>query len=194
MDNANHNAGDAEIINEVEINVVSRDKDNETALIKTLKNEILSLKAINASVQIRLHNLREKFLPNILLVEDDIDASIIIKECLCDVYNVINVGNGIEALNMLRKMGKTGSSVKRIDVILLDVTLPGMSGYDLCREVKKNMKLNIPVIFCTINNTKKDVIRAISGGGGGGGDDYIIKPFREITLLEKTGKWAKVRN
>ncbi len=190
MDNTNHNARDAEIVKEAKINFISRDKDNETALIKTLKSEISSLKAINASLQIRLHNLREKFLPNVLLVEDNIDASIIIKECLCDVYNVINVGNGIEALNMLRKMGKAGSSIKRIDVILLDTTLPGMSGYDLCREVKKNMKLNIPIIFCTANNTKRDVIRAISCGA----DDYIIKPFQETTLLEKTGKWVKVRN
>ncbi|HDZ14555.1 hypothetical protein LCGC14_1880770 [marine sediment metagenome] len=188
MDNINHNAGDAETIKEVEANVISRDKDNENALIKILQNEISSLKAINASLQIRLHNLRKKFLPNVLLVEDDIDASTIIKECLSDDYNVTNVGNGIEALNILRKMGKAGSSIKRMDVILLDVKLPGMSGYDLCREVKKNMKLNIPIIFCTINNTKKDVIRAISCGA----DDYIIKPFREITLLEKTGKWAKV--
>lgn len=190
MDNINHNAGDAETIKEVEANVISRDKDNETALIKILQNEISSLKAINASLQIRLHNLRKKFLPNVLLVEDDIDASTIIKECLSDDYNVTNVGNGIEALNILRKMGKAGSNIKRMDVILLDVKLPGMNGYDLCREVKKNMKLNIPIIFCTINNTKKDVIRAISCGA----DDYIIKPFRENTLLEKTGKWAKVRN
>ncbi len=64
---------------------------------------------------------------------------------------VSSIGNGIEALNMLPKMEKTGSSVKWIDVI-----------------------------------------RAISCGGGA--DDNIIKPFREITLLEKTCKWVKLRN
>jgi CheY-like chemotaxis protein len=190
MKNTNQDNVDAEIIKEVEINVVSRDKDDETALTNILKNEIISLKAANASLQIKLQNLRERFLPNVFLVEDNIDAGIIIKEYLSDNYNVINVGNGVEALNIIRKVGKAGSNIKRIDVIILDVTLPGMNGYDLCRELKKNMKLNIPIIFCTANNTKKDVIRAVSCGA----DDYIIKPFQEITLLEKTGKWVKVRN
>ncbi len=47
--------------------------------------------------------------------------------------------------------------------------------------------LNIPIIFCSANNTKKDVIKAISFGA----DDYIIKPFQENTLLENVGKWTK---
>lgn len=189
MDNINHSTGETEIIKDVEINIVSKDNNYETAPTKTLKNEIISLKAANASLQIKLQDLREKFLPNVLVVEDNIDASTIITEYLSDNYNVINAGNGIEALSILRKVGRTGSSIKRIDVILLDATLPGMSGYDLCRELKKNMKLNIPIIFCTANNTKKDVVRAASCGA----DDYMIKPFPGITLLEKIGKWVKVR-
>ncbi len=189
MDNINHNTGETEIIKDVGINIVSKDNNHETTLTKILKSEILSLKAANASLQIRLQDLRKKFLPNVLVVEDNIDASTIITEYLSDDYNVINAGNGIEALSILRKVGRTGSNIKRIDVILLDVTLPGMSGYDLCRELKKNMKLNIPTIFCTANNTKKDVVRAVSCGA----DDYIIKPFQGITLLEKVGKWVKVR-
>ncbi len=86
-------------------------------------------------------------------------------------------------------MGKVGSDIKRIDTILLDVNLPGMCGFTLCRELKKNIKLNIPIIFCSANNTKKDVIKAISFGA----DDYIIKPFQENALLEKVGKWTKKR-
>ncbi|MFQ5962925.1 MAG: response regulator transcription factor [Candidatus Scalinduaceae bacterium] len=185
MENKNQNVCEAEIIKEADANIVNGDYD--TALVKVLRGEMASLKATNDSLRIKLQYLREKFLPNILLVEDDIDARSIITEYLNDNYNVLEVGNGIEALSMLRKMAKTGSGIKRIDSILLDITLPGICGYTLCREVKKNMKLNIPVIFCTAKNTKKDVIKAIESGA----DDYLIKPFQEITLLEKIYKWTK---
>lgn len=187
MENTSQNACEVEIVKEAEINVVNEDVDFVTDHINVLKSEIASLKATNASLKIKLQYFRERFLPNILVVEDDIDTRLFITEYLIDNYNVIDVGNGIEALKILRKMRKSGNSTKRIDSIILDINLPGMCGYDLCREVKKNMKLNIPVIMCTAKNTRKDVVLALASGA----DDYIIKPFKEITLLEKVGKWVK---
>lgn len=187
MENTSQNFREVEIIKEAEINVVNEDVDFITDHINVLKSEIASLKATNASLKIKLQYFRERFLPNILVVEDDIDTRLFITEYLIDNYNVIDVGNGIEALRILRKMRKSGNNTKRIDSIILDINLPGMCGYDLCREVKKNMKLNIPVIMCTAKNTRKDVVLALASGA----DDYIIKPFKEITLLEKVGKWVK---
>jgi len=158
-------------------------------LINVLRHEVSQLKATNASLNVKLQNLRDKHLPYIFLVEDDYDTTQIITEILHDDYHVIDVGNGIEALSILRKIGKAGSSVKSIDTILLDINLPGMCGFTLCHEVKKKMGLNIPIIVCTARNTKKDVMRAISSGA----EDYIIKPFQEKTLLSKVGKWTKTR-
>ena len=189
MEDYNQNPGDVEIIKEAVVNIINDNYDNDKALLKVLKNEISHLKASNASLKIQLQHFREKYLPHVLLVEDNYDTVQIITDILNDDYNVINTGNGIEALSILRKTGKVGSDIKRIDTILLDVNLPGMCGFTLCRELKKNIKLNIPIIFCSANNTKKDVIMAISFGA----DDYIIKPFQENTLLEKVGKWTKKR-
>ncbi|MBS1258767.1 MAG: Sensor histidine kinase RcsC [Candidatus Scalindua arabica] len=188
MENNTHGPGDVEIVKEADINIIDDGNNNDQAMLKVLKNEISHLKASNASLKIQLQYFRENYLPNVLLVDDNHETVQVITGILSD-YNVINTGNGIEALSMLRKMGNVGSDIQRIDTILLEVNLPGMSGFTLCRELKKNIKLNIPIIFCSANNTKKDVIKAISFGA----DDYIIKPFQEKALLEKVGKWTKKR-
>ena len=154
MEDYNHSLGDVEIVKEAEVNIINDSNNNEKALLKVLKNEISHLKASNASLRIQVKHFREKYLPHVLLVDDNYDTVQIITEILNDNYNVINTGNGIEALSMLRKMGKVGSDIKRIDTILLDVNLPGMCGFTLCRELKKNMRLNIPIIFCSAKNTK----------------------------------------
>ncbi len=188
MEDYVHGPGNVEIVKEADVNIVNDSNNNDQAMLKVLKNEISHLKASNASLKIQLQYFRENYLPNVLLVDDNHETVQVITEILSD-YNVINTGNGIEALSMLRKMGKVGSDIKRIDTILLEVNLPGMSGFTLCRELKKNIRLNIPIVFCSVNNTKKDVIKAISFGA----DDYIIKPFQENTLLEKVGKLTKKR-
>ncbi|MFQ5687906.1 MAG: PleD family two-component system response regulator [Candidatus Scalindua sp.] len=188
MEDYAHSHGNIEIVKEADVIIINDSNNNDQAMLKVLKNEISHLKASNASLQIQLQHFRENYLPNVLLVDDNHETVQIITDILSD-YNVINTGNGIEALSILRRMGKVGSDIKRIDTILLEVNLPGMSGFTLCRELKKNIKLNIPIIFCSANNTKKDVIKAISFGA----DDYIIKPFQENALLEKVGKWTKKR-
>ncbi len=178
MEDYAHSPGNVEIVKEADVNIVNDSNNNDQAMLKVLKNEISHLKASNASLRIQLQYFRENYLPNVLLVDDNHETVQVITEILSD-YNVINTGNGIEALSMLRKMGKVGSDIERIDAILLEINLPGMSGLSLCRELKKNIKLNTPIIFCSANNTKKDVIKAISFGA----DDYIIKPFQEKALL-----------
>ncbi len=98
-------------------------------MINVLRNEVSQLNATNASLNVKLQNLRENHLPYVFLIEDNYDTTQIITEILHDDYNIIEVGNGIEALSILRKIGKAGSSVKRIDIILLDIYLPGMCGF-----------------------------------------------------------------
>ena len=182
-------SGEIEIVKEANANIIDSGNDKDKALISVLRNEVSQLKATNASLNVKIQNLRENHLPYVFLVEDDYDTTQIITEILHDYYNIIDVGNGIEALSILRKIGKAGSNVKRIDTILLDVNLPGMCGFTLCHEIKKKMRLNIPIIVCTGRNTKRDVMRAV----GAGAEDYIIKPFQEKTLISKVAKWTKTR-
>jgi len=189
MDGYNPLPGEIEIIKEADANTIDSGSDKDKAMINVLRNEVSQLKATNASLNIKLQNLRENHLPYVFLIEDDYDTTQIITEILYDDYNIIDAGNGIEALSILRKIGKAGSEIKRIDAILLDVNLPGMCGFTLCHEIKKKMKLNIPIIVCSGRNTKRDVMRAVSSGA----EDYIIKPFQEKTLTNKVAKWTKAK-
>ncbi len=189
MDGYNSRPSEIEIIKEADANIINSGSDNDKTLINVLRNEVSQLKATNASLNVKLQNLRENHLPYVFLIEDNYDTTQIITEILHDDYNIIEVGNGIEALSILRKIGKVGSDIKRIDTILLDINLPGMCGFTLCHEIKKKMRLNIPIIVCTGRNTKKDVVRAVSAGA----EDYIIKPFQEKTLINKVAKWTKTR-
>jgi CheY-like chemotaxis protein len=189
MEGNNQYPGEIEIIKKADTIIIDNISDSDKTVINILRDQVSQLKATNASLNVKLQTLREKHLPNIFLVEDDYDTTQLITETLQDDYNIIDVGNGIEALSILRKIGKVGSDIERIDTILLDINLPGMSGFALCHEIKKKMRLNIPIIVCTGRNTKSDVMKAVSAGA----EDYIIKPFQEKTLLSKVGKWSKTR-
>jgi len=189
MEGNNQYPGEIEIIKKADNIIIDNISDSDKTVINILRDQVSQLKATNASLNVKLQTLREKHLPNIFLVEDDYDTTQLITETLQDDYNIIDVGNGIEALSILRKIGKVGSDIERIDTILLDINLPGMSGFALCHEIKKKMRLNIPIIVCTGRNTKSDVMKAVSAGA----EDYIIKPFQEKTLLSKVGKWSKTR-
>ncbi len=187
MEGHNQHPGEIEIVKEANAKTIDYGSDQDNATINVLRNEISQLKATNASLNIKLQNLRDKHLPYVFLVDDNYDSIQIFTEILHDDYNIIETGNGIEALRIIRKIGMAGSDIKRIDAILLDINIPGMCGFTLCHEIKKKMRLNIPIIVCTGRNTKKDVVRAVSAGA----EDYIIKPFQDKTLISKVAKWTK---
>lgn len=65
------------------------------------------------------------------------------------------------------------------NLILLDINLPFMDGYDICKKIKE--KSNIPIIFVTSRDTTEDEIKSIQVGGV----DFITKPYNKIVLLEK---------
>ena len=117
-------------------------------------------------------------IPNILIV-DDIPANL---KVLGDIlkgegYKVRPVPSGALALQVAEK--------ERPDLILLDIMMPDMDGYEVCRRLKENKLLHdIPVIFISALSETNDVVKALKYGGV----DYITKPFRaeEISARVKT--------
>ncbi len=92
-------------------------------------------------------------------------------------YAVITGENSAEALGKIEHDSP--------DIILLDVMMPGMNGFSLCRKLKKDPKhCDIPVIFLTSLSQKEHIVEGFHAGG----NDYIIKPFNQQELL------ARVRN
>lgn len=89
-------------------------------------------------------------------------------------YQVSVALNGREALDFLQN--------ERVDIILLDVMMPEMDGYEVCTILKKDEQLKtIPVIFLTAKTDQDDIIK----GFGVGAVDYISKPFSSEELLAR---------
>ncbi|MDF2438048.1 MAG: response regulator with CheY-like receiver domain and winged-helix DNA-binding domain [Bacteroidota bacterium] len=108
---------------------------------------------------------------HILLVEDEEHLLKIIRLNLeLEGYSVVSAVTGIEALKEFRK--------GTYDIILLDVMLPEMNGFDVCEEIRKENK-EVPVLFLTAKGSGEDRIQGLKLGA----DDYLTKPFNLEELL-----------
>lgn len=107
----------------------------------------------------------------VLVVDDQPQNLQLAASVLSPFYRLILADNGEKALRAaLEKMP---------DLILLDIMMPGMSGYDVCSRLKENEKTaDIPVIFLTAKSDENDFIEAFDRGGS----DYVTKPFRAKEL------------
>jgi two-component system phosphate regulon response regulator PhoB len=108
----------------------------------------------------------------VLLVDDDGDIRDVVGAMLEAVgLTVEPVTNAEEALERVRE--------KHFDLLVLDWSLPGMNGLDLCRKIRSEESLAaIPVLFLTAHSSSKDIVDAFASGA----DDYVSKPFRAPEL------------
>lgn len=110
--------------------------------------------------------------PKILIIEDDPDISEIEKDYLeLNDYDVVITETGPDGM----KEALTGN----YNLIILDIMLPGMDGFDVCRNIRD--KLDIPIMMLTARKTDIDKIRGL----GFGADDYMEKPFSPSVLVAK---------
>jgi DNA-binding response OmpR family regulator len=110
--------------------------------------------------------------PKILLIEDDAFIIEIIEACLSDNFDVLSVRDGVEGLD--------AAVGRKPDLIILDIMLPGMNGFDICTQIRSHEELSmIPILFLTAKNREEDRIRGFQAGG----DDYLGKPFSLEELL-----------
>jgi two-component system alkaline phosphatase synthesis response regulator PhoP len=107
----------------------------------------------------------------ILLVEDEEHLMQTIRLNLeLEGYEVIAAGDGIEALKKFRQ--------NKADLVILDVMLPEMSGFDVCEAIRKE-NTQVPVLFLTAKDTSSDRVHGLRLGA----DDYLSKPFNLEELL-----------
>lgn len=109
----------------------------------------------------------------ILIVEDTLSEMELISHYLRESgYSVISAVSAREALKIAVE--------KRPDVIVTDIVMPGMSGFELCRNLKKNpVTERVPVIICTSKNQEIDRLWGMKQGA----DAYITKPFTREQLV-----------
>lgn len=109
----------------------------------------------------------------LLIVEDQIDLAENLFEFLEQSrYELDFAADGLTALHLLAK--------NHYDVIVLDLMLPGVSGYEICERIRKDLKSLVPIILMTARGTLADKEKGFNCGA----DDYLVKPFdlRELQL------------
>ncbi|HHH40878.1 MAG TPA: response regulator [Chloroflexi bacterium] len=115
----------------------------------------------------------------ILIVDDEIYIRVLLEQTLEDFEDagveLLAVGDGLEAWEVAR--------TERPDLIILDVMMPGLSGYEVCQRIKSDPDLSdIHVIMLTAKGQEIDRLRSIEVGA----DEYITKPFDPDYLIERT--------
>lgn len=151
-------------------------KTEVMAMLST--NEVLTLEQENTKIEKSKVNepQKNKHLNTVLLVEDNKDLREYIQLLLSPFYNIITAENGKEALQLLTTNAYP-------DLIISDLMMPIMDGYELLENVKKNPQTNaIPFIVLTARAELKDKLKAMRIGV----DDYLLKPFDEEELLSRT--------
>lgn len=118
---------------------------------------------------------QQEQLSRILVIDDEPFFLNLITELLSDQYHVSLAKNGLQGLK--RAQGET-----QPDLILLDIMMPELDGYDTCYELKKNITTqNIPIIFLTAKQDAEDELKGFNLGA----IDYITKPISPPVLLSR---------
>ena len=110
-----------------------------------------------------------------ILIVDDMSINIkILVELLSDKYDIVIALDGEEALEILEE--------SHVDLVLLDIMMPNVDGYEVCKKLKQNNKTkNIPIIFITAKVDEDSIEKAYDVGGV----DYVTKPFKPKELLAR---------
>ncbi len=123
-------------------------------------------------------------IPIVLVVDDNQQNLELIQAYLEDLEcETVPARDGHEALDIVDK--------KKPDLILLDVMMPKMSGFEVCRKLKKNPKTSsIPIIMVTALNEFGDIERGIDVGT----DDFVSKPVNKLELLTRVKTMLKLKH
>jgi two-component system alkaline phosphatase synthesis response regulator PhoP len=123
-------------------------------------------------------------IPVILVVDDNQQNLELIQAYLEDLEcETLPANDGFKALDIVKK--------KKPDLILLDVMMPRMSGFEVCRRLKKDPKTsNIPIIMVTALNEFGDIERGIDVGT----DDFVSKPVNKLELLTRVKTMLKLKH
>ena len=109
----------------------------------------------------------------ILAVDDEPDLRSLLRILLKNKgYEVLEAASGKEAVDILR-------SEPRIDLVIMDIMMPGLNGVEACAEIRKFS--TVPMLFLTARNQLTDKAEAYASGG----DDYLAKPFSQNELMMK---------
>lgn len=119
-----------------------------------------------------------------VLVVDDILPNVKLLEAKlsCEYYEVITATSGVEALEKVES--------EKPDIVLLDIMMPGMDGFEVCKHIKENPdSAHIPVVMVTALTDVADKVRGLEAGA----DDFLSKPINDIALMARVRSLARLK-
>ncbi len=119
-----------------------------------------------------------------ILVVDDIPANVKLLEArlLAEYFEVLTAANGEEALEAC----KDG----HVDLVLLDIMMPGMDGFEVCRRLKANqVTMHIPVVMVTALDQPSDRVEGLRAGA----DDFLTKPVNDLQLMARVKSLVRLK-
>lgn len=121
--------------------------------------------------------------PHILIVDDEPGNLELLTTIVCYSYETTTASDGTSAIEQAHLI--------QPDMILLDVNMPDIDGYEVCRQIKSNDKLHdIPVIFLSAMDSSDNKIKGFEAGGV----DYITRPFNSLEILARIQTHIELRN
>ena len=119
-----------------------------------------------------------------VLVVDDIPINqrLLAARLTAEYYEVQCASNGVEALEMMAE--------KHPDVVLLDVMMPGMTGFEVCEKIKQNPDFgHVPVVMVTALDSIEDRVRGLEAGA----DEFLSKPVNDVALLTRVRALTRLK-
>ncbi|WP_094227296.1 response regulator [Methanolobus psychrotolerans] len=143
--------------------ILSLLEDNPGITIREISNKLSVPLSQVESILKSMSDVRQK----ILIVDDEMDALLALKVALeAEGYNIVEAKDGYEAIDKVHS--------EKPDVILLDLMIPGIDGFEVCSQLKSDqLYSHIPVIMLTARGEIDDKVEGIELGA----DDYVTKPF-----------------
>lgn len=119
-----------------------------------------------------------------ILVVDDVPANIKLLEAklTSEYYDVVTAKDGFEAIAKTREL--------KPDLILLDVMMPGMDGFEACKRIKEDVEVShIPVVMVTALSEKSDRLKGLEAGA----DDFLTKPINDLALFARVKSLVRIK-
>ena len=120
--------------------------------------------------------------PSVLVVDDELMNRSLIRATLGGFCDVMEADSGAKALELLQQ--------RPVDLVLLDVMMPLMNGYEACRKIKEQAREFLPVLLVTALDEQDDRNRGLESGA----DDFLTKPVDRRELLLRTRSFLRLRD